>query len=162
MDNNHLNDLWTWLLQRRKKESPPFETCLELFKKKKRRANNCCRCSVKALTANSADLANAQLGNKSPRGGHAVVLGHKYSSRFSQERSTIMVDSTILAEVGMSEVDDGTRVCRWCVESLLAHLTPTSSQLRWGDGTSPVCSSCGESGMSEINLRSTFEITSRN
>lgn len=42
-------------------------------------------------------LANTQLMNKSPRRGHTVVLGHKYSSRFSQERSTIMVDSAILA-----------------------------------------------------------------
>lgn len=88
-------------LTKKKKESSPFEKCLELFKKKKRRANNCCRCSVKALTANAAEHAIAPLVNKSPRGGHAVVLGHKYSSRFSQERSTIMVDPTILAEVGM-------------------------------------------------------------
>lgn len=90
--------------KKKKIESTPFEACLELFKKrkkKKRSVKNCCCCSVKALTGNSAGLANTQLVNKGPRGGHAVVLGHKYSSRFSQERSAIMVDSAILASWGV-------------------------------------------------------------
>lgn len=140
-----LHDLWTWPLQRKKTRITPFWSMPWAFLKKKNcRTNNCCRCSIKALTANGAGLANTQRVNKSPRGGHAVVLGHKV---FTGEK----YNNGGFHYFGRSwDVWSG----RWDTYLSMmfgrspCQFEPTSLQLRWGDGRSPVCLSCGEPEMS--------------
>lgn len=71
----------------------PFEACVQCFINW--RTNNSCHRSVKELATNGTGLANSPPVDENPGGGHAVVLGQEYSSRFSEKRTTIMVELTI-------------------------------------------------------------------